>query len=523
MSSLVDYKNKNGIIYVYQNVSTWNKQTKRPNTQRTCIGKRDPITNEIIYNKKYLEAHGILETKRVTSPIILQYGVSILFDKISVDTGLREILKECFPNKWQKILTLAYYFGAENKAVYHIDTWSRLVKTPYGKKLSSKRVSELCKELTQEEQRKFFNAWIKYNLDDGYHAMDITSVSSYSALKEMVKYAYDIDGEKLPQASIFQTNMLMITGNNSKVPCYYEILPESIRDVNTLNKVMADLDWMERKALHIVLDKGFYSATNIDMLYKHKYKFIVDMILISAFANDCVEKVQSSIMNVENYISMQGNDLYAISISEKWNGHRMYVHVYYDSAKADGEYREFSRKIQDLKIELETKKEIKSHMKDYKKYFYIKETPVRGRKVFINTEAIEEFRNKRAGYFILASNHEKDSTKTLEVYHKKDIVEKSFDNLKSSLESKRMRAHSKERLQGRFFLQFIALIIMMDIQNKMKDQNLYKHFSYPTLIDELKTLSAITYLGKRKITYTELTKGTKYIYEAFDIDLKTYV
>ena len=59
MSSLVDYKNKNGIIYVYQNVSTWNKITKRPNTQRTCIGKRDPITNEIIHNKNYLEGQVI--------------------------------------------------------------------------------------------------------------------------------------------------------------------------------------------------------------------------------------------------------------------------------------------------------------------------------------------------------------------------------------------------------------------------------------------------------------------------------
>ncbi len=150
--------------------------------------------------------------------------------------------------------------------------------------------------------------------------------------------------------------MLMITGNNSKIPCYYEILPGSIRDVNTLNKVMSDLDWMERKHLHLVLDKGFYSAENINMLYKHRHKFIVGMTFVSAFANDCVERVQSSIMSVENYISIQGNDLYATSFLEKWNGHVMYVHVYYDSAKADGEYREFSRKIQDLKVELEQKR-----------------------------------------------------------------------------------------------------------------------------------------------------------------------
>jgi transposase len=517
MSSLVDYKNKNGIVYVYQNVSTWNKQTKRPNTQRTCIGKRDPITNEIIHNKKYLEAHGMLEIKKVTAPTVLQYGVSILFDKISVDTGLRTILKECFPQKWQKILTLSYYFAAENKAVHHIDTWSTLVKTPYCKKISSQRVSELCKELTEEEQARFFNAWMKHNLDDGYHAMDITSVSSYSALNEMVKYGYNRDGEKLPQI-----NMLMITGNNSKVPCYYEILPGSIRDVNTLNKVIADMDWMERKHLHLVLDKGFYSAENITMLYKYHHKFIVGMSFVSTFSNDCVERVQSSIMDIENYINLHGNDLYATSFLEKWDGHRMYVHVYYDSAKADGEYREFSRKIRDLKIELETK-EVTSHMKDYEKYFIVKETPKRGRKVIINTEAVETYRNKRAGYFVLASNDEKDPIKALEVYRNKDIVEKSFDNLKSTLDSKRMRTHSKETMQGRFFLQFISLILTMDIQNKMQKQNLYKRFSYPTLIGELKTLSAITYPGKRKITFTEFTKGTKDIYKAFGIDPKTYV
>jgi len=518
MASLVDYKNPNGTIYVYQNVSTWDKEAKKPVTQRTCIGKRDPITNEIIYNKKYLETHGMQTVKKTNSPTVLQCGASILFDKVSVDTGLKTVLKNVFPEKWQKILTLVYYFASENKATYRIDTWSKLVKTPYGKKISSQRVSELCQELNAEVQMKFFNAWIRYTLDEEYHALDITSVSSYSALNEMVKYGYNRDHENLPQI-----NMLMITGNNSKFPCYYEILPGSIRDVNTLNKVLADLNWMNAKRFHLVMDKGFYSTDNIDMLYKHHHKFIVGMTFVSSLADTYVERVQSSIMDVENYCNILGNDLYASTFLEKWKGHRMYVHVYYDSAKADGEYRTFSRKIQDLKVELETKKEVKAHQKEYEKYFIVKETPVRGRKVEINTEAVDAFRNKYAGYFILVSNDEKNPKKALEIYRMKDVVEKSFDNLKSSLESKRMRTHSKETMQGRFFLQFIALILIMDIQNKMQEQGLYKNFSYPMLIDELKTLRLIKYPGKRKPTYTELTKHTKEIFKVFGINAKTYV
>ncbi len=147
MASLVDYKNKNGTVYVYQNVSTWNKETKRADTERICIGKRDPLTNEIVYNKKYLTAHGMQTTSVQTSPSVQQCGASLLLDKISMNTRLRETLKDCFPKNWEKILTLAYYFTMENKAVHHIDTWSTLVKTPYGKKSPVKELANSLRNL----------------------------------------------------------------------------------------------------------------------------------------------------------------------------------------------------------------------------------------------------------------------------------------------------------------------------------------------------------------------------------------
>ena len=495
-------------------------QKKRPDTIRTCIGKRDPITDEIVYNKKHLQVHGIVEKQSLKAPTILQCGASILFDKISSDNGLRTVLQKCFPAKWQIILTLAYYFASEGKAVYHIDTWSVLNKTPFINKISSQRVSDLCKLLSQDEQLRFFKEWMKFSVGNSekYNAMDITSVSSYSALNEMVKYGYNRDKEKLPQI-----NMLMITGNVSKIPCYYEILPGSIRDVNTLNKVLSDMKWIGAKQFHLVMDKGFFSAKNIDKLYKYRHKFIIGLPFVSSFADQCIKTVQDDIMNIENYCNINGNDLYATSFLDKWNGHRLYVHIYYDSTKADGEYREFSRRILDLKIELELNKLVKDHQNDYDKYFAIKETPKRGRKITLNTEAVETYRNRHAGYFILVSNDEKDPVEALKTYRKKDIVEKSFDNLKSSLESKRMRTHSKETMHGRFFLQFIALIIMMDIQNKMQKHDLYKKFTYPTLLNELKTLSMINYPGKHKATYTELTKNIKMIYSKFEVDSKTYV
>lgn len=172
---------------------------------------------------------------------------------------------------------------------------------------------------------------------------------------------------------------------------------------------------------------------------------------------------------------------------------------------------------------METNKLKKTHENDYAKYFIVTETPVRGRKVTINTEAVEAFRKLRSGYFVLVSNSEKDPVKALEIYRYKDFAEKSFDNLKSSLDSKRMRVHSKETMSGRFFLQFLSLILMTVIQNKMQKEGLYNKYSYPALINELKTLSLIKYPGKRKLIYTEMTNNVKSIFKSFEIDYKNYV
>ena len=51
--SLVYLKNKkNGFTYVYECISFWNKDKKKPDSKRTCIGKLDPKTAEIIPSKR---------------------------------------------------------------------------------------------------------------------------------------------------------------------------------------------------------------------------------------------------------------------------------------------------------------------------------------------------------------------------------------------------------------------------------------------------------------------------------------
>jgi len=55
MSSIVFQRHSNGTEYAYISTSYWDKIKKAPRTNMACIGKKDPGTGEIIYNKRWRE------------------------------------------------------------------------------------------------------------------------------------------------------------------------------------------------------------------------------------------------------------------------------------------------------------------------------------------------------------------------------------------------------------------------------------------------------------------------------------
>lgn len=105
----------------------------------------------------------------------------------------------------------------------------------------------------------------------------------------------------------------------------------------------------------------------------------------------------------------------------------------------------------------------------YEKFFFIRETPVRGIKAEYNEEAIIEHKRNRIGWFVLAMNDIKDKVRALEVYRNKDSVDKCFDDLKNDLDMKRIRMHSAVAMEGRIFIQFISRLITTRLKQVMNE------------------------------------------------------
>ncbi len=513
MASNVYVKNPNGTTYVYENISLWNPKTKKTDHIRKCIGKLDPVTKELVPTRKKKDKSPSNHVQGQCK--VVGNGISLLLNQIAKESGLLKVLKNIFREDWQKILTCAYFLVSEGDALCHVERWSARNVSPYDNILTSQRISELLVRVTPSLQMDFFKAWTKHHKKDEYYALDITSISSYAEAIAHVRSGYNRDGDNLPQI-----NMLLVTGEDSRMPLYYQAIPGSIKDVSTLKHTLMKMKDMQAGKIHIVMDKGFYSKDNIDALYSNGMKFLIGVPFTVGFAGEHVEKARANeIMSHKNYRMIFDDELFLSTSLEKWNRHRLYVHVYYDSFKAELEYKKFNRKLYLCFKELESGDLHKKNEPFYKKYFTVKETPKRGRKVTYNQEAIDEKRTNTVGWFVMITNDIKDPVKALEIYRRKDTVEKSFDNLKNDLDCKRLRIHSVPAMEGRLFIQFIALILSERIQLTMNAAGWFKSYSMQDVISEMKSLQEVSIEGRRKKYNTTPTNFQKQIANLFELKI----
>ena len=84
---------------------------------------------------------------------------------------------------------------------------------------------------------------------------------------------------------------------------------------------------------------------------------------------------------------------------------------------------------------------------------------------------------------------------------------------------KRLRIHSAAAMDGRLFIQYIALILSSQIKNIMNAAGWFKSHNMQEIIDEMKSLRVVSVEGKRKQIYTSMTSFQKEIVELFGLTI----
>ena len=520
-----------GREYAYEYKSIWNKEKQRSEQKREYLGRI--INGVLVPNKKQAlknELAQMKETPRKRGPVPTEKckrlftGATYLFDKIGEALGVEADLQSCFPEIHKEVLSLAYYLALEPMSpMYRFKRWALTHKHPCGCEISSQRSSELLPMLNEAAKMCFFKKQAKRRSETEYLFYDSTSISSYSEQLKQVKYGKNKDGDNLAQI-----NLALLLGQSTGLPVYYRKLPGNITDVMTIDNLLKGIEFLEQGKVKIVMDRGFYSAKNVNALYKGHHKFIIGARISLKFIQDALNPDRADFDRRENYNSETG--LFIKSHMMDWpyeqvkarsgetinEVRRIYVHMYYNDQLATDEKIRFNKKLDTLEEELLSGKRNADHEKSYTKYFDITETPVRGVKITPKQSAIDTAR-KNFGFFVLLSNDVKDPVEALRIYRNKDMIEKSFNDLKDRLNMRRTSVSSEENLEGKLFLQFVALIYLSYVKQAMDRAALFKHYTMQELFDALDVIELFQQPGSAAY-YGEITDKQIKLFVALGIE-----
>ena len=521
MAMVKQLDKRSGITYVYESVSYWDKEKKQERSKRTLVGRLDPVSGEIVPTDGRGKRRGqkVLEQPAKQGPVPavktdrLFFGATYLLDQIGKLSGVAEDLKTCFPNHYKQILSIAYYLILEDQTpLFRFKKWGKLHRHPYGKEISSQRSSELFQSVTEESKMKFFRLQGKRRVEKEYWAYDSTSVSSYSESLRQVRYGTNKDGESLPQL-----NLALLCGEESGLPFYYRKLAGNVPDVKTIRELLRDLDILGYSKIKLVMDRGYYSADNMNALFKAHLKFLCGSSTALSFAKQYIREIGGKKDHYTYYNSQL--ELYVFSKTIAWDyeqerpykgdviqgERRMYLHLYYNPEKSADDGKAFNRRLDKLKEELLSGRRNPAHEKDCQKYFEIKETPKRGISLSVKQEAIDAA-SERYGFFVLVSNEVKDPVRAIQLYRMRDVVEKAFWNVKERLNLRRTLVSSESSLEGKFFVEFVALIYLSYLKKKMEENGLFAQYTLHELLDELDVIECFMEPGKTPIQGEVLKK-----------------
>lgn len=542
MSIIFQKDSRSGITYAYENKSWWDKKKKMSRAKRTLVGRLDEKTGGIVATdgrvKKKMKARkdAARKAKKVSprpGPVPAQetrrlfFGATYLFDQIASATGLKADLQKCFPDSWAQILSIAYFLILEdNNPLYRFEKFDATHRHPFGGNIASARSSELFMSVRDEQVQNFFRLQSLRRIDEEYWAYDTSSISSYSETLLQAQYGKNKENDRLPQI-----NLLLVFGEESGLPFYYRKLAGNIPDSKTVSRFLQQLVSLGFAKSKFVMDRGFCTAANINGLFREHVKFLVGMKLNTKFVRDNLDENIDKIRHHLNYDG--GIKTYGLTVPAEWDyeqerpyrrdivkeKRRIYLHYYFSMEKALEEESAFEDKMCGLLEELKSGNLVEEHKDDYKKFFDYKITPKRGASIEEKMEAVDAAR-RHFGYFCLASNEKMGAFDALHVYRMKDVVEKAFGNLKERLNMRRLLVSSERSLDGKIFVEFVALILISFLHNKMKKTGLYKTYTQQELLDKLDVIECFEEAGGR-LQVGEILEKQKNIYEALEIPVPT--
>lgn len=455
----------------------------------------------------------------------LRVGAYSLIKNMFNETKLNDIINPLFKDKGGLIKDLvSYEIIDESNVMQHFEDYE------YNHPLfnenmhiySDSSVSDLLsKNITPDDINTFISAWTKINKSKGKVYISYDSTNSNCQ-------AMDIDLCEMGHAKLNPAkpivNLSIAFDEDNKIPLFYELYSGSIPDISCIETMINKAKGFGFNDACFILDRGYFSKNNIRNIVKQGYDFLIAARNREGFIDDLISECDLSFKsNRKNRVNNQ--NIYGTSYKKKLFGlnDEVYVHVFFNA----GKYPSILQNVEnDIAIHADRLNKLRFEKidEDYKDPYH--ELITDKDNVLIafreNEKAIEDI-EKYLGYFVLITSEKMTYAEAFNKYSGRDQSEKLFKSGKSFLGGDAYRVHTKQSLESKTLITFIALIIRNAIYNKLMSEKYLINepdnniFSVPEAIKQLEKIEMIKYNDTYRLS-SALSRNQKKLLKAFNMN-----
>lgn len=519
------YNKKQGYWYVYKDRSYWDPEKKQTRHKREIVGKRLAKDGPVIYNNRYRGEHVVEDIAKLEVSSTSYMGETLVLDAIVRELGLMKHLKAAFGKEDAlTIIGMAQYLICTRRALSWCGDWAQ-GRNPKIEHLTSQGVSDFLCSIGNDKRNTFYGTWMQANrCEKGYFCFDSTNIAAINTeTNALIEYGYAHGHISLPQA-----NLAILARQDTMTPIFSLVYNGSRHDSPTVENLLDALQKLDLERICIILDKGYYSETNLQLFHKKRYDYIICVPRRVIWQYEVIDSLRDRLYTLEartEVLDSDGNVQVIQCLAKPMirNGRRCYLHVVYNpEARAEAE-KHFIELLAQCKRELEDDERVESHKDLYDQFFEVKETPVRGRRVLERGASIAEFQKRYSGYWCLLTNRKRSKEEIYEAYKQRNSVEIFYDVFKNDLNGDRVTMHKVESYEGKMFVTFIALAILNRLKGKLAElrkgnKTLGRLKTYAQLLFRMSTLSKVSFKGKYKPIYSTPSKLQGEVIDTFRLN-----
>jgi transposase len=407
------------------------------------------------------------------------YGSVICLDYIARQLGLYERLGEHAP----AILTLVFCHCHDYRSISDVSKWFK--KTDLDKIFSIPEITEkqlrdsliALEELDLFEfQKSIFEktaAFCEEKISSAIY--DVTNIYFAGTRCSLAKYGKDkenVKGRPLVQIGLGITK-------KAGIPIFHQVHPGNVHDAKIFQEAIVLLRRYGIKKGTIVHDRGITSKSSVLRLANLNWKIIAGVSLHRGIKNIISNLDFSGIENFRNIV-IQGDTIFHVVSFPHTMGHvqgKLLILLNRQKRLAKS-----NKRLQTLiaaKEKLSEGKEIDSKLKK----FFTKSKQ-------INTHAVKRA-EKYDGISAIFTTGKFSKEEVVHSYFGKDVIEKSFQTLKSVLALRPVRVWLKDRVQGHILICYLSYLLLTTFRYLLQKNLVKSKFSNVSTLVALEEISNV--------------------------------